>query len=151
MTLNPRVGIAALLLVIALALAWYAKGRTVLFALYDTGDPRKEPVWSILNPIRNRGPERTAAAFLAELRQGQADQAFRHLHVRSDAMAQARLKESQYPVQRWKLLDRRDSNEGVKLYYLVLRASSKEFDSPIWLTVQRTPIGWEVTEFESWY
>ena len=63
-------------------------------------------------------------------------------------------KEAKYGIVNWRLVDRVDLPEEVRLYFLVAREYGLEVhESPVCLTVEKSMPGprWAVTGYEAWY
>lgn len=93
--------------------AFAARSRPVLFQVFAQthcacGEYFEEVTgWTVFNPFRDRSPERSAAQFLDELKDGKCtvdDQLCRH------ALDEHRISE-------WRLENRHDRNGRVELYY----------------------------------
>lgn len=136
---------------LVLIMLYVGRSRPVLYAYREPGDPRGEPSWSILNPFRDRAPERRAELVLDELRRGEYDPLLAALSESAALKADIRAKEMEHRITAWKLVGRQDSPEKVRLFYRSARNQSQRLDSPVWVTVKPTPEGWKVIGFESWY
>lgn len=92
----------------------------VIWSLREPGDPIGEPIFVLLNPIRNRNPESTADKILRMLRDGKCDQLFESISNKNINC----VKESENPLSTWSLYNRTDSEGSTTLYYRVVRESS---------------------------
>src|ERR1700753_3816589 len=122
---------------IIVAAALYAdRSRPVVYALRESRDPVHEPVWSVLNPFRDRAPERPAETLLSHLQRGEYDIAA--AEIKSSASTKADLVEQErtYPLRAWKLVDRRQGGGNVELFYRVTRGGKGGSDSPLWIDVR---------------
>lgn len=130
---------------------YFTRANPVLYAYRESGDPRGEPKWSILHPFRDKSPERVAEATLSRISNGETLEALAGVAFTARARDNICAREVQYQMTGWKLLGREDTAGQVRLYFGVDRNQSERFDSPVWLTIKRTPMGWKVTGYESWY
>lgn len=108
--------------------------------------------FQILNPFRDRGPERAATSFLERLKAGQCSSAFRGLGIKESSIESSCAKEREYPIRGLRLEARgRDGGKEI-LRYRVQRVSKGEtFDDPFWIWVTEAADGWKVTACDKWY
>ena len=123
-------------------------GGSVLWAYREAGDPLDEPSFLILNPLRDRAPERAADEFLAALKAGRAEAALSPLHAPNGDTLQE--KERQYRIAAWRLRNRTDSADRVRLFFRVVRVGGGDGD-PLWLDVVKRGDRWQVASLECWY
>jgi hypothetical protein len=104
----------------------------------------------VLNPIRNRAPEKVAAQFLSELRNGKCE-ARTVPWLCNDAFERR-------PVLDWRLKNRTDSGNKVVLFYLIKGKFRPDRDidpEDAWgegmVQVERVETVWHVTNFGSRY
>jgi hypothetical protein len=103
----------------------------------------------ILNPVRDRSPERAAERVLRELRLGSCDHALSFIDAeRRTAVCRS---ESSYRPISWNLRDREESGDRVTLHYSVYRAPLPALPSNTWITVRFKDGVWQAEEFECWY
>lgn len=143
---NSRVIFAAImLLMMPVALL---KSPPVLYSYLESGDPAGDPLWTLFNPLRDKGPESSALLFLNSLRTGSCETAARGLDQSSDHKAYICRQESKYPITDVDLVDRRESTNGAcSLYYRVSRVGIT-WKSPVRVTVSRDL---RITAFEAQY
>ena len=128
-----------------------ARSRPVLWSFTEAGDPLEEPVVLILNPFRERAPERVAEAVLDDLKAKRVAEAL------SPVAADPRMKnywagqEARHPLRDWCLENRTQSGATTTLFYLTVRGESKRCTSPLWVDVERAGDSWKIVRFEPWY
>lgn len=131
-----------------------ARGRPVLFEYRESGDPAGHSLYSIFNPFRDRGPEVAARDLLAELRDSKLDHLLDQAELTDERRAEIREKELAYPLRQWDLVQRRDTNSEVTLFFWATRAGYPEgVRSPIWMTMSREAPGlrWKLSKLDMWY
>jgi len=128
-----------------------ARSRPVVYALTESGDPVREPIWSLFNPFRDRAPERVAEAVLSDLERSEYAEALSQIDAPGATRSEIAEREKEYHLRSWKLLNRRDDGATTRLFYRTARGNASSFDSPLWVSVQRRRDGWKVTRFEAWY
>jgi len=114
----------------------------------------------ILNPFRDRGPEVQAEDIvLSKLKSGDCEHALKLLQdLTPERQEYLCLRESWYPLNSWKLVDRQDEGH-TRLLYSNVRGEmtdvgiSKELHSspPIEIDVYWTEMGWLVTSYDTYY
>jgi hypothetical protein len=148
-----KVGVfAAAVMLGTIATYLYAvRSTSVLYAYVEAGSPTKEPAFSIFNPFRDRGPERSAEEFLELLKAGQCAQAMAALPVNPERRQDTCEREGSYPLASWSLGNRRDEPQKVIMYYRVKRENLNDIRGPVWVTVEKQGGRWHVTRYESIY
>ena len=109
------------------------------------------PFRSILNPFRNRDPEYPAEAFLNMLKTNECDEAMVTLPFTEEYRSYICRKEFEHHLFSWRMTDREDTPQGVKMVYWSRRAESDDIESPIFITTQKDGAAWRVTNFGCWY
>ena len=143
---------ATLAVVLVIAIAGVLVVRNpVVFAIHEGGNPLKEPVWSLMNPLRDRGPERAAEAILNDLKRGACDEAFARIALPPNEAAEMKESERAYRVHDWNLVGRKDTADTSRLFYRTGRDKSKSNNSPVWITVKRANGKWAAVDYEAWY
>lgn len=105
--------------------------------------PRSYP---LMNPFRDRAPERTAEVLLLALQRGDRS---RLATLRVSEHVQQR--EEQYPIRSWRIAGRKDGVQGVALAYWVRRGGGYHPDEEeCFITLDRSPV-WSVTAFSAFY
>ena len=106
---------------VAVFLAWAAAvpERSVLLDINPDPGMVRPRNYCVMNPFRDRAPERIAERFLSSLRKGDlsvlaiVDDPDRRLHCTQ--------RETEYPVQQWRVGTRNDKPDGTELMYWVER------------------------------
>ena len=147
------IGMAASIIVIAAASALFlyrTRSRAVLCTLYEEGNPLHEPYLVILNPFRDRGPERSAEKFLELMRSGECLQAM--ATIATDDVYRNRVceRETEEPLMTWRLKNRSERDGSVRLYFWCQSKAAGD-SGPLWVTVARGEFGWGVAAYERYY
>jgi hypothetical protein len=148
-TLKVILPLALVVLLTCLAL-YSARRRSVLFSGNSAGDPFGEPGIVLFNPFRDSEPESSADEFLRLLRSGQREEALRGLPFTSEYREYVSSKEEEHRLVSWRLKNRHDLSEGVRLFFWHSRADS-DIPGRLWITVAKPDDKWEVTDFECIY
>ena len=117
------------------------------------GDRVGEPEFTIFNPFRDRSPERTAEAFLEQMRSGTCTEAVTGLNNTPEYNEELCGRESNYPLVAWRLENRSgDAAAKVRMYFRAHRKTYRAgYRGQLWLTVERRGGDWQVSEYECWY
>lgn len=140
--------LAGLILLVLCAVA--QRAPAVLLRWHDRTavDPGAD-LFVVLNPVRDRGPERAAQRLLATLKSGKCEDAL--VFVKPDRRRELCTREASYQPLTWKLRDREERPDSTRLFFAVYRAPLPPSPSNVWITLRRTPGGWEAVEYECWY
>jgi hypothetical protein len=108
--------ILSILIVGSVILLYLTRSRPVLMRIPpdDTIRPR---YYCVLNPFRNKAPEQLAEQHLNKLREGKVEVIAPFLDERTYILE----KEKQWPIQSWRIGDRQDTADRVKIMYWVKR------------------------------
>ena len=145
-------GVLVLLVVILVSKPQLSHGSLQLFAASCPCPTFHEQVTGliVLNPLRNRAPEKVATQFLSDLRNGKCE-ARTVPWLCSDAFERR-------PVLDWKLRNRKDTDNTVRLFYLLRGKFRPDRDidpEDAWgegmVQVERVGTDWEVTNYGSHY
>jgi len=144
-TLAKAAILAAIVAVAVLALT--RSERPVLFRFHTGAGAVRPRAYCVLNPFRERGPERAAEAVLELMREGKPEvvapfvAASRRDHILA--------RETQYRVLSWRLCRRTDDSEGTALGYWV-RRKGYAGEEEVFFDVLNSR-GWEVTSYNAIY
>lgn len=152
-----------ILLVFVLGVAgwmFFNRRNSVLYRFTDRGAVEYSG-FIVLNPFRDRGPEIQAESIiLSKLKSGDCKHALNLLQdLTPDRQEYLCLRESWYPLNSWRLVDRQDEGH-TRLIYSGVRGEmtdvglSKELhpSPPIMIDVYRGDEGgWFVTSYETYY
>lgn len=129
------------------------RSRPVVSGYVLRGDPVKEPSFAIFNPFRDRKPEQRADEFLTRLQKGDCESAMRELSPAASVDYQTTTceRERTLRLRSWKLQNRRDENNRVRLYYEVTREQYSDNVGQIWVTVEKGRDDWQVTRYDRYY
>ncbi|MFZ0685810.1 MAG: hypothetical protein WAM89_09710 [Terriglobales bacterium] len=146
-----------LVLAFLLYLNWLSNQGPVL-SRSDERDPLTQmPVSITMNPFRDRTIERTANAFIAQMRDGNCRQLLGqwekdYRKKRADFVCDS---EAQHPLLSWKLVEWEDARPLVILHYKGQRYSKADPDATykdlFSITEEKKDSGWTVTKYDSFY
>jgi hypothetical protein len=116
-----RLGIASALGLSCAALAFTARSRPVLVSISPDPSMVRPRNYCLMNPFRDRSPERAAERYLPALRDG-------HLDLVADLVAPNRLadvraNERAWPIRHWRIANRHDTKWGSRISYWVDRGN----------------------------
>jgi hypothetical protein len=107
----------------------------------------------ILNPFRNRKPERQAEVVLRGLKSRNCQQALSLPALDSGRVAYLCEREQKYPLESWSLMDYQGDGEKVRLIYNLYRSSGdgESLSPPAWIGVEKVNGEWRATDYETAY
>ena len=143
-----------LFLAVAGVLVYLASAGPVLFSYAERHSLAPQPVWSLLNPLRSRAPERPAEALLRELAAGNAPQALTRLHADPPINPDTIEDEQRLRLVSWRLMSREDLPDRIELLFHGARMDyPDDARRPVWIRLARpAPDGpWKVTSFSAVY
>ena len=152
---SKRTFITGLFLLGLLAIAGF-----LLFALVHRNEPvllgadaKDHHGFQLLNPFRDRSPERPATVFLEQLRGGGCTSYLANLETSDKRRTSICDKEREYPIVNWSLEAEGKDGGRVLLRYSVIRNyGSKTTDAPFWVWLSPKQDGtWAVSGYEPWY
>lgn len=153
-TIAIKLLIVLLVVVVSVLTFLFAmNSRSVIYRHSWPGSPSKEPAFTIFNPFRDRRPEKRATEFLVRLKNGDCENAMRELSQSYSAEYQQRTCERERTLRllSWKLKNRTDENNKVRLYYEVNRQEYKDNRGQVWVTLEKAGEDWHVTRYDSAY
>jgi hypothetical protein len=111
--------------------------------------------YCVLNPFRSRGPEQAAEGVLAQL-QGSGPEILKPLLTGcpGDPCRHVLEAERRYPIEAWRIGDRRDEADGVWLMYWVRRGggyAEPGYEEEVRFSVRQVGSGWAVEQFGAVY
>lgn len=143
--------VISLIVVLLLGFVFARRRRPILFQiLAETGCACGEyhenvTGWIVLNPFRDRSPERSAANFLEDLRNGRC--------TAESTLCQYAL--NGHRVSEWRLANLRDTGQSVQLYYKLtafgVDAARFRFSGEGLVEVTRVQNGWKVSCYSSYF
>jgi hypothetical protein len=147
--------ILSLIAVAALAAFAYLYSTRTQSVMYRFGQSEAKsiggPSYSLFNPFRDRGPERKAETVLERVRTQPCRQALADLALDQDYFKYICDKEDANRLISWRLADREETGNKVKMFYWARRAPSGDYGSHLWLTLEKTGNQWNVVAYEGWY
>jgi hypothetical protein len=154
---NEGVMLKTLLLLAAMSLLTFTglyltRSKSVLFrfdeaAAKSTGGPS----FALFNPLRDRSPEQKAEAFLELLRAQPCVQVLADLPLGQERFQYLCQMEGRHQLTSWRMADREDAGNKVKMFYWARRVPSDDFKSQLWITAEKAGAHWKVVDYESWY
>ena len=152
MQLALKVLVFALVVVLGLAAyLYYRRSRSVLYRYVEAGNPVKEPAFAIFNPFRDRSSEDSAEAFLEVIKAGQCEQAMSGVPGLLQHRQETCDREKESPLTAWRLANRTDHPEKVRMYYRVNRKTYDGYQGQLWVTLEKHGEDWQVMQYECFY
>jgi len=145
------IGLVAIVITLIVIGLYSLRSKAVLYRFVETGTPSGKPLFSIFNPLRDHSSERSAEAFLERVKSTPCDQVLAELPLETKYRQYICEQESNNPLLAWRLTDREDSFEKVKIYYQVKRKNYTNYDGKVWVTVEKLDGQWRTTHYESIY
>jgi hypothetical protein len=107
----------------------------------------------ILNPFRNREPERQAEVVLRGLKGRNCQQALSLPSLDSERVAYLCEREQKYLLESWGLMDYQEVGEKVQLIYNLYRNSDdgESLSPPAWIGVEKINGEWRATGYKTYY
>ena len=151
-------GSAGLLVAIFLGYLHWLSNQGPVLARSDERDPLTQMPLSItMNPLRDRTIERTANAFIAQMRDGNCRQLLAawekdYRKKRADFICTS---ETQHPLIKWNLVEWEDAPPLIILHYKGERYSTPTqaatYKDLFSVTEEKKDEGWVVTKYDSFY
>jgi hypothetical protein len=149
---------AGLLVLLFLGYLYWLSNRPAVLARSDERDPLTHMPLSItMNPLRDRTIERTANAFITQIREGNCRQLLAAWE-RDYRKKRARFicdSETQHPLISWNLVEWEDAPPLVILHYKSQRYSDPGQDSTyedlFSVTLEKRDGPWTVTKYDAFY
>ncbi len=147
-----KVLVFAVVLVLGLtAYLYYQRSRSVLYRYVEAGNPVQEPAFAIFNPFRDRSPEHSAEAFLEVIKAGQCERAMSALPNMPEYRQDICEREKGSPLMSWRLKNRTDEPQKVRMYYRVNRKTDDGYQGQLWVTLEKQSEEWQVKQYECFY
>jgi hypothetical protein len=141
--------LAAVILVGTTGIVWLASLRPFAILRVTTGPLRGDRAWTVLNPLRDRLPERCAESFLARLRAGSCDPASPVIADSPAEGASVCEREGIHRLESWHIENGEKQGSVVLLSYRGKRAGRSDTSLFVWLRQQHN--NWEVSLYRSVY
>jgi hypothetical protein len=146
-----KIAAATVVLLAVLSLLLIVGRRSVLVRLEGSTD--SEHGWYLLNPLRDRGPERVADKLLGEIQDGRCPEVSLRLTGKVDPSCS---RDTELRVVSWRLRARDDKTpSSTTLLYEVKRDFGPKGirgGDPYWVNLQRQGDGsWKVVSIERWF
>jgi len=114
------------------------------------GSPIRNPRFVVLNPFRDRAPERCAETFLIKMGSGECAEILPTLGGDSKRKEYVCEREVMYPLIWWSLTYRRDTDQESNLEYRFRRKNYAAEDT-LFVWVEKHGDRWQVTGYRSVY
>jgi predicted SnoaL-like aldol condensation-catalyzing enzyme len=147
-----------LLLIIFFGYIHWLNNQGPVLARSEERDPLTNmPISITMNPLRDRTIERTASAFIVEMRDGNCRQLLvawekDYRRKRAQFICDS---ESQHPLIGWNIVEWEDAPPLVILHYKGKRystpAQSATYEDLFSITEEKKSDGWTVTKYDSFY
>lgn len=151
-------GSAGLLVLVFLGYLYWLSNQPPVLSRSEERDPLTQmPISITMNPFRDRTIERTANAFIAEMRDGNCRKLLAqwerdYRKKRADFLCGS---ETQHPLISWNLVEWEDAPPLVILHYKGQRYSNPSQDSTykdlFSVTEEKKDEGWQVTKYDAFY
>ena len=141
--------VLALLIIGSVALLYFTRSRPVLFEIApdDTIRPR---YYCVMNPFRDKGPEKLAEQYLDRLRGGAVESIAPFVGERNDIPD----KEKQWPIQSWRIGGRVDTAGESRIMYWVKRGNGygeDGYEEAVTFGIIRSGDGWQLKSYGAVY
>lgn len=157
-----KIKILVFLLTISLGFISYVYfvSPPVFFRYVERPAEEKYRAFVIFNPFRNRTPELPAEAVLKQMKAGDFEKAFTLTTLSQERIDYYLQHEKQGTFVDWKLMDRKDGENKIKLYYLVHRKYKEEingehkdkiYEQHVIITVEKYSNIWRVIDYSAIY
>jgi hypothetical protein len=125
------------------------RNRAVLYAYHESGD-LGEPAFIVLNPFRDRTPERISQQFLAQLGSAHCNDLVEPLRQEYAKFVCA--EELKYPAQRFHIANRQDRADVTRLSFRVERSGLPDgVPSHAQMELRKSLGQWQITDFQPVY
>jgi len=158
--LGIALGSAALLVAVFLGYLYWLNNQGPVLARSEERDPLTNmPISITMNPLRDRTIERTANAFIAQMRDGQCrtvlaewEKKKDYRKKRADFICDS---ETQHPLISWNLIEWEDAPPLIILHYKGQRyssaAQSATYKDLFSVTLEKRDGPWSVTKYDAFY
>ena len=143
------ISVLVVLVAMLAAFVYSKRSKPVLYSYVEKGNPVKEPVFAVFNPFRDRSPERSAEAFLENMKLGLCEREMVFVSPQHNQEVCEREKDS--PLSAWRMVNRSDQDETVRMYYEVSRKTSDGYQGQLWVSLARQGADWKVTRYDCSY
>jgi len=148
--------VVKIILFIAIAstlLLYFIRSRPVVFSFAPDPDMIRPRNYCILNPFRDKSPEVVAETYLKKLHDG--DLASIRPFLNDENQRQhIEARESEYPIQSWRIGERTDKPDETMLMYWVTRGggySSNGEEEEVRFWIKKSAAGWSLTLYNAIY
>jgi len=151
-------GVGCLVVVAFLGFVVWLNDQPPVLARSEERDPlTKMPLSITMNPLRDRTLERTASAFITEMRDGNCRQLLAawekdYRKKRAQFICDS---ETEHPLISWRLVEWEDAPPLLILYYRGQRYSSPKQDATykdlLSVTLENRDGAWSVTKYDAFY
>ena len=148
-----RLTVVVVILALAAGLATCLVSGSVLWRVSELDAVEGNPLFVLFNPLRDRAPERTAAEFLSELRDGSFEDAFGELPGGASAWSRSLEREGESRFSRWELWDRSDQTQTTILLYALYPEKGPGIErlATIVLQKEQGAVDWGISGYRTLY
>lgn len=134
------------------AYLFFRRSNPVLYRHIDRASVQYS-AFVILNPFRDREPERQAEVVLQRLKSRNCEQALSLSALDAERIAYLCEREQKYLLESWSLMDYQGDGIKVKLIYNLYRNSGagERLSPPAWIDVEKINGEWQVTSYQTYY
>ncbi|HEY3025145.1 MAG TPA: hypothetical protein VGJ55_03235 [Pyrinomonadaceae bacterium] len=150
--MNRKIPITVVAIISGLAAyLFFTRSHPVLYRYVDRAAGNYS-AFVILNPFREREPERQAEVVLQRLKDRKCTQALSLQALDSARVEYLCERERKYPLETWSLMDRKGDGRNAELIYTINRTAGdgKTSSSLAWLTMDNNG-GWRATRYDAYY
>jgi len=135
MSRAKKIAITGFVVVILAAIPFFRPSRPVLLTISPDPTMVRPRSFCIMNPLRDRTPERASEAILSALRGGRIEalQQIPLQREREDVIES----EKKWPIRSWRIGRRRDTGERSQLMYWVRRGNGYAHEEEVYFDVDR--------------
>lgn len=135
MTPAKKIAITGSAVVILMTIAFLRPSRPVLLTIAPDPTMVRPRSFCIMNPLRDRTPERASEAILSALRSGRIDvlEQIALQRERADVIES----EKKWPIRSWRIGQRRDTDNRSQLMYWVRRGNGYAYEEEVYFDVDR--------------
>ncbi|MDQ3847609.1 MAG: hypothetical protein M3261_01480 [Thermoproteota archaeon] len=134
------------------AYLFFNRSNPVLYRHVDRASAQYS-AFLILNPFRDRKPERQAEVVLQRLQSRNYQQALSLASLDSERVTYLCEREQKYLLESWSLMDYQGDGKKVRLIYNLYRNSGdgEHLSPPAWIDVEKINGEWQATSYETYY
>ena|SRR6266508_5257460 len=144
----------AILSAFSAALLYSTRSRPVIFSFSPDPTMVRPRNYCLLNPFRDKSPEIIAEKHLEALRRGDVESIRPFLHHAQEDIHQILDNEKKWPIQSWRIGDRRDRPGETELMFWVTRGGGyykDGYEEEVLLWLKQSSSGWSLNSYSAIY